>query len=89
MNAFKRASCEDGSCCPMFFVKDISGDWQRIAPLCDFEYQPTNIFTMTKPAEAEDLLPGTKYKIVVTQDYFFDLAGNGNEEYTFRFETAP
>ena len=89
MDAFKRASCEDGSCCPMFFVKDISGDWQRISPLCGFEYQPTNSFTMTKPAEADDLLPGTKYKIVVTQDYFFDLAGNGNEEYTFRFETAP
>jgi hypothetical protein len=88
MDAFRRASCEDCSCCPQIYRKEADGTWLNIGALGEFVYQPTNTFTYTKPPEVDDLEPG-KYKVVVTQDYFYDLAGNGNEEYSFKFTIAP
>jgi hypothetical protein len=89
MNAFMQPTCEDGSCCPKLYSQGIDGSWIEINRLCEFEYSPTKSFIWSKPAEADDLEPGTKYKIVVTQDYFYDLAGNGNEASNFKFTTAP
>ena len=82
-------SCGDDSCCPKVYKKDEGGIWQEAGVICEWDYKPTKTFSFTVPAEAGDLDYGTWWKIRIPQDYFIDLAGNGNEEFSFKFKSEP
>ena len=88
MHAWDRG-CEEESCCPRLEWKDPSTkQYEFVTYLCNFEYDPAKGFVLKKGEGDSDLLPNSWYKVVVPKNFFMDLAGNGNKEYSFKFKTG-
>ena len=85
---WRTSGCEDSSCCPYAEVRNpLTGAYEFATYLCEFEYDPSKNFVITKEEADPDLLPSVWYKVTIPSNYFWDLAGNGNKGYTFKFKT--